>query len=276
MSHGAARELCEETGLDLDPAHLRLVQAVHHQQSPEISRTGFFFEATQWIGTPVDREPAKCLALEWSTVHELPQDIIEYPEAGLRGYLDDGRNLQRAPEPEVISTGRRHSQPRTRVRVLMPKAAPWPPHTRLSLPPVAPRTTDARAHARTRQRQSARRLELLEPAGPYFRAPQDAVDRCGRVGTRWSRLSSPPGRATFRPLTLYNFGSGGLRRTGGAGIAWSRAQEGNGSTRRSWKGRRLEGLPRGTRRLAAYLRSAGESRVAGGPPSCRRCGVVHG
>ncbi|WP_318658269.1 NUDIX domain-containing protein [Streptomyces triticiradicis] len=42
LSHGAARELCEETGLDLDPAHLRLLQAVHRRQSPEISRTGFF------------------------------------------------------------------------------------------------------------------------------------------------------------------------------------------------------------------------------------------
>ncbi|MGQ4344108.1 NUDIX hydrolase [Streptomyces sp. SAS_275] len=89
LSKGAARELSEETGLDVDPEHLRLVQVVHHQQSPEISRIGFFFEATRWTGTPVNREPTKCMALEWFTVHELPDDIIEYPEAGLRGYLDD-------------------------------------------------------------------------------------------------------------------------------------------------------------------------------------------
>ncbi|WP_405914555.1 NUDIX domain-containing protein [Streptomyces sp. NBC_00728] len=93
LSSGAARELSEETGLEVDPAHLRLVQVVHHQQSKEISRIGFFFEATQWTGSPVNREPAKCMALEWFTVHDLPEDIIEYPEAGLRGYLDDAGTL---------------------------------------------------------------------------------------------------------------------------------------------------------------------------------------
>jgi ADP-ribose pyrophosphatase YjhB (NUDIX family) len=93
LSHGAARELSEETGLEVDPAHLRLVQVVHHQQGKDISRIGFFFEATQWTGIPVNREPAKCMALEWFTVHDLPEDLIEYPEAGLRGYLDDGGTL---------------------------------------------------------------------------------------------------------------------------------------------------------------------------------------
>ncbi|MEY2245965.1 NUDIX domain-containing protein [Streptomyces sp. BF23-18] len=93
LSYGAARELSEETGLEVDPAHLRLVQVVHHQQSKEISRIGFFFEATQWTGNPVNREPAKCMALEWFTVYDLPEDIIEYPEAGLRSYLDDAGTL---------------------------------------------------------------------------------------------------------------------------------------------------------------------------------------
>jgi hypothetical protein len=53
-----------------------------------VERIGFFFEATEWEGMPVNKEPEKCLALEWFTVHDLPDDIIEYPEAGLRGYLD--------------------------------------------------------------------------------------------------------------------------------------------------------------------------------------------
>ncbi|MFE2533842.1 NUDIX domain-containing protein [Streptomyces sp. NPDC059371] len=58
LSYGAAWELSEETGLEVDPAQLRLV-----------------------------------LALEWFTVHDLPEDLIEYPEAGLRGYLDDAGTL---------------------------------------------------------------------------------------------------------------------------------------------------------------------------------------
>ncbi|MEU3982785.1 NUDIX domain-containing protein [Streptomyces sp. NPDC026672] len=87
LTVGAARELHEETGVVTDPAHLRLVQVVHHRQDAEMERIGFFFEATEWEGEPVNREPEKCQALQWFTVHELPDDIIEYPAAGLNGYL---------------------------------------------------------------------------------------------------------------------------------------------------------------------------------------------
>ncbi|MFJ7258745.1 NUDIX domain-containing protein [Streptomyces globosus] len=87
LTVGAARELREETGVEVDPAHLRLVHIVHHKQSPEVERIGLFFEATEWDGVPVNREPEKCLDLRWWAVHELPDDIIEYPAAGLLGYL---------------------------------------------------------------------------------------------------------------------------------------------------------------------------------------------
>lgn len=90
---GAARELYEETGITVDPAHLRLVQVVHHRQSQDVERIGFFFEATKWEGQPVNKEPEKCMALEWFTVHDLPDDIIEYPEAGLNGYLSGSSPL---------------------------------------------------------------------------------------------------------------------------------------------------------------------------------------
>lgn len=93
LSVGAARELHEETDVTVDPAHLRLVHVVHHQQDKEIERIGFFFEATEWEGVPHNREPEKCLALEWFSVHDLPDDIIEYPEAGLLGYLNGTNRL---------------------------------------------------------------------------------------------------------------------------------------------------------------------------------------
>ncbi|MEH0419472.1 NUDIX hydrolase [Streptomyces sp. B21-083] len=88
LSSGAARELYEETDVTVDPAHLRLVHVVHHRQNEEVERIGFFFEATEWEGTPHNQEPEKCLALAWFSVHDLPEDIIEYPEAGLLGYLN--------------------------------------------------------------------------------------------------------------------------------------------------------------------------------------------
>ncbi|WP_234342657.1 hypothetical protein [Streptomyces sp. NRRL B-3648] len=61
---------------------------VHHRQETEGERIGFFFEALAWEGEPVNKEPGKCLALTWFPVHGLPDDIIEYPRAGLLGYLD--------------------------------------------------------------------------------------------------------------------------------------------------------------------------------------------
>ncbi|MGW0778300.1 NUDIX hydrolase [Streptomyces sp. NPDC002835] len=93
LTHGAARELAEETGLTVDPAHLRLVQVVHHRQDKAVERIGFFFEATEWEGDPVNKEPEKCQALEWFSTHELPDDVIEYPQAGLLGYLKESRPL---------------------------------------------------------------------------------------------------------------------------------------------------------------------------------------
>lgn len=77
LSAGAARELYEETGVRVEPGQLRLVHVVHHRQSEEVERIGFFFEATEWEGEPVNREPGKCLELRWFGVHELPDDVIE-------------------------------------------------------------------------------------------------------------------------------------------------------------------------------------------------------
>ncbi|MFJ3309669.1 NUDIX domain-containing protein [Streptomyces sp. NPDC086549] len=88
LADGAARELFEETGITVDPADLELVQVVHHRQDDKVERIGFFFKAVKWQGEPVNKEPDKCLALQWFTDDDLPEDIIEYPQAGLRGYLN--------------------------------------------------------------------------------------------------------------------------------------------------------------------------------------------
>ncbi|MEU6547021.1 NUDIX domain-containing protein [Streptomyces sp. NPDC046859] len=87
LTVGAARELFEETGVATDPEHLELLHVVHHQQDDGCDRIGFFFLATEWEGTPVNKEPEKCLALRWFADRALPEDIIEYPAAGLRGCL---------------------------------------------------------------------------------------------------------------------------------------------------------------------------------------------
>jgi 8-oxo-dGTP diphosphatase len=106
LTHGAARELLEETGLVVDVADLRLVHVVHHHQAAETERIGFFFEARVWDGEPVNREPSKCLALEWFAVHDLPDDLIEYPGAGLRGYLESAGPLTEQGWPAGGRLGR--------------------------------------------------------------------------------------------------------------------------------------------------------------------------
>ena len=88
LTAAVAREGYEETGVTVDPERLRLVHTVHHRQgNGAADRLGFFFEATEWDNEPVNREPDKCLRLQWFTVHDLPDNLIPYPAAGLQGYL---------------------------------------------------------------------------------------------------------------------------------------------------------------------------------------------
>ncbi|WP_030662591.1 NUDIX domain-containing protein [Streptomyces rimosus] len=93
LTAGAARELFEETGITAHPDSLRQVHVVHHRQAPGAERLGFFFLATRWEGEPTNREPDKCLDLRFFDVQDLPEDIIEYPAAGLYGYLTNAGPL---------------------------------------------------------------------------------------------------------------------------------------------------------------------------------------
>ncbi|MFJ7243111.1 NUDIX domain-containing protein [Kitasatospora sp. NPDC098652] len=92
-AEGAARELEEETGLLVDPDHLRLAYTVLHRQDPATLRLGLFFVATEWEGEPVNREPEKCLDLRFFADGALPEDLIPYPAAGIHGALTDPGGL---------------------------------------------------------------------------------------------------------------------------------------------------------------------------------------
>jgi 8-oxo-dGTP diphosphatase len=85
----AVREAQEEVGVTLSHEDLRLVHTHHANGCGVEPRLGLFFEARRWSGDPVNLEPAKCSELDWFDLDDLPADIIGYPAAGIRAYLED-------------------------------------------------------------------------------------------------------------------------------------------------------------------------------------------
>lgn len=84
----AARETEEEVGVLIQPTDLRHVHTTHVNGSGPEPRLGLFFETRRWFGEPRNREPDKCSAVRWYPLHELPDDLIEYPAAGILSYVN--------------------------------------------------------------------------------------------------------------------------------------------------------------------------------------------
>lgn len=82
---GAVREVREETGVEIEPGDLSFVHVAHVVAAGREARLGVFFETSRWAGEPVNREPDNCYELRWFPLDELPDDIIEYPLAAIRG-----------------------------------------------------------------------------------------------------------------------------------------------------------------------------------------------
>ncbi|MGY2093392.1 NUDIX domain-containing protein [Nocardia gipuzkoensis] len=91
ITAAAAREAFEEVGVVIDPADLCPVHIVHVAGSGPEPRLGVFLRAERWSGQPVNREPEKCSAVAWFRLDDLPDDIIEYPDIGIRAFLDGAR-----------------------------------------------------------------------------------------------------------------------------------------------------------------------------------------
>lgn len=77
----AAREVCEEVGVVVDPSDLDLVHVMH--QNSGGSRIGLFFRS-DYSGTFTNREPDKCLELDWFPLTDLPSNIVPYAAHALR------------------------------------------------------------------------------------------------------------------------------------------------------------------------------------------------
>jgi 8-oxo-dGTP diphosphatase len=84
--HAAAREADEEIGVLIEPSDLRHVHTLHVNGSGPEPRLGLFFETRHWVGEPTNREPDKCSTVSWFPLDELPDQLIDYPAAGIHAY----------------------------------------------------------------------------------------------------------------------------------------------------------------------------------------------
>lgn len=80
VAAGAIREAMEELGIDIDPADLHLIHAMHHRSG----RLGLFFEARKWSGELRNAEPDKCEQLDWMSSDRFPDNMVPYAVAALQ------------------------------------------------------------------------------------------------------------------------------------------------------------------------------------------------
>ncbi len=83
----AVREAREELGVDLDPAALVPLTAMHRTDpgnpAPIEQRVDFFFTVRSWSGVPVIREPEKCVDLRWVSPAAPPAPMVPHEHAVL-------------------------------------------------------------------------------------------------------------------------------------------------------------------------------------------------
>ncbi|MGK5630128.1 NUDIX hydrolase [Streptomyces sp. URMC 123] len=82
----AARELFEETGVEVAPGALEFAHLVHHRSPEGQGRVGVVYMTQRWRGTPVNREPEKCSALLWAKPGDPPADCVPYAAHILRRF----------------------------------------------------------------------------------------------------------------------------------------------------------------------------------------------
>jgi 8-oxo-dGTP pyrophosphatase MutT (NUDIX family) len=77
----AVREAREELGIEVNPADLHPLTAMHRNQmagSAIDQRVDFFFSAHSWSGEPTTMEPAKSAGLRWFHLGELPDPVVPH------------------------------------------------------------------------------------------------------------------------------------------------------------------------------------------------------
>ena len=88
----AVREAVEELGIEIDPADLVPLCAMHRTVAPHgpiDERVDFFFECRRWRGEPRLQESDKSVDLRWFDLDELPDPVVPH-ELQVMTALRDG------------------------------------------------------------------------------------------------------------------------------------------------------------------------------------------
>ena len=78
------REAREEAGIEMAPADLEVVGAMHSMTDKEY--IDFFLKASEWIGQVRNMEPQNCSDLTWFPIDDLPDNIIPYVRQAIENY----------------------------------------------------------------------------------------------------------------------------------------------------------------------------------------------
>ncbi|HET6298205.1 MAG TPA: NUDIX domain-containing protein [Kribbella sp.] len=87
----AVREVREEVGVEIAPADLIPVTAMHRTGGNGEAideRVDFFFTATRWTGEPRLMEPDKATGLDWYSLDRLPDPVVPHEALVLAGLRD--------------------------------------------------------------------------------------------------------------------------------------------------------------------------------------------
>ncbi len=85
----AARELKEETDLEVEPKDLSLAHIFLDEQSPEKTYLAFMFVAEKWSGKPKNMEPERSSDLGFFDLAELPSKTRPHTLEMLKDFTRD-------------------------------------------------------------------------------------------------------------------------------------------------------------------------------------------
>lgn len=88
LKEAAARELKEETGLNVAPSDLALTHLHQNHHQKDNPHYGYIFLAKKWVGKPTLAEPEKADEVAWFSLDNLPDKISPYAKEAL-SHLDE-------------------------------------------------------------------------------------------------------------------------------------------------------------------------------------------